>query len=296
MDAEMKREFAPKLQAPPVTARMIVCGKSADTTELARAALDACLDQLQGNTDEIASGRGTPEHIHQLRVGIRRTRTALRHLLKGEVDARIEPALVHAFRVLGKQRDIEHVVNDIDPMIRAAGGPAIDMEDAGRSHVSPASVVRAPEFESALLMLAQLSQSIDGGAHKDAKSFVSKKLNKLLEKSLADGLAFERIDSERQHRVRKRLKRLRYLAEFAAPLFASSKTEAFIEHLKPVQEALGLYNDQQTAQAWYRERAATDAGAWFAVGWLAARCERHAEQCARALREFAKVKPFWKVD
>jgi CHAD domain-containing protein len=92
------------------------------------------------------------------------------------------------------------------------------------------------------------------------------------------------------------LKRLRYLAECSAPLYASRKTEAFITALKPVQDALGLYNDEQTALAWYRERVKSDLHAGFAVGWLTARREAQAAACAKALREFAKARPFWKND
>ena len=63
-----------------------------------------------------------------------------------------------------------------------------------------------------------------------------------------------------------------------------------------MQDALGLYNDEQTALAWYRERARSDPRAGFAVGWLAARREGQAAACAQALRKFAKARPFWKDD
>ena len=38
------------------------------------------LQQVLGNSSEIAEGTGTEEHVHQLRIGLRRLRTALRQM------------------------------------------------------------------------------------------------------------------------------------------------------------------------------------------------------------------------
>ncbi len=58
----------------------------------------------------------------------------------------------------------------------------------------------------------------------------------------------------------------------------------FLRHLEPAQEALGRLNDEQVAQAQYRQLAAKHPKAWFAVGWLAARRESLLAECERALR------------
>ena len=39
-----------------------------------------CLEQVLVNASEIAAGSSDAEHVHQLRVGIRRLRTAMREL------------------------------------------------------------------------------------------------------------------------------------------------------------------------------------------------------------------------
>ena len=56
---------------------------------------------------------------------------------------------------------------------------------------------------------------------------------------MRDGRKFEKLATERQHRVRKRLKRLRYLGEFLAPLFGKDDTEAFLARLKPCRMPWG---------------------------------------------------------
>ena len=122
---------------------------------------------------------------------------------------------------------------------------------------------------------------------------VRARLQKLYSQALKDGKKFLALKEEQQHSVRKRLKRLRYLAEFVAPLFSTRKTVAFTTALKLPQEALGLYNDELMALQAYRELAVTDPRAWFGVGWLSARRNPNTAVCQQALKEFSKIKPFW---
>ena len=93
--------------------------------------------------------------------------------------------------------------------------------------------------------------------------------------------------------VRKRLKRLRYLTEFSAPLFSARRIKAFGSALHPVQDALGLYNDELIALEAYRRLARKDPQAWFGVGWLSARRTPNASVCLHELEAFARVRPFW---
>ena len=86
---------------------------------------------------------------------------------------------------------------------------------------------------------------------------------------------------------------MRYLAEFAAPLFRSGKTRAFADSLKPLQDALGGYNDELMALHAYRTLAPQQPEAWFAVGWLSARREPQALACQRAVEAFSRTRPFW---
>lgn len=52
-----------------------------------------------------------------------------------------------------------------------------------------------------------------------ARKHIGKRLNALHRKVVKGGKRFESLVPEEQHKVRKQLKRLRYLAEFVAPLF-----------------------------------------------------------------------------
>jgi len=267
--------------------------------ETAIAVIRACLDQVLGNASEIGAGSSDAEHIHQLRVGIRRLRTALRELqsLAPGTDPEWESALVDAFRALGRHRDHSYLECSVQPQLEAQGGPPLDV---GRSEdlPDPAAVVRSPAFQDTLLGLLEVTHSAglgDGGQADSRKALklLGSHLQKLHGQVSKDGRRFQQLEPAAQHRVRKRLKRLRYLAEFVAPLFPRRKGRDFIDALKPVQDALGLYNDESMALEAYRGLAQRDPAAWFGVGWLTARGAANAAQCQRELKEFAKAKPFW---
>lgn len=70
-------------------------------------AVAACLAQILPNAADLARGSTGPEHVHQLRVGLRRLRTVLREMveLNADLDRGWEPPVADVFRALGAQRD-----------------------------------------------------------------------------------------------------------------------------------------------------------------------------------------------
>lgn len=100
--------------------------------------------------------------------------------------------------------------------------------------------------------------------------------------------AFEGLDEPALHALRKRIKRQRYAVEFFAPVLKRGPREAYLERLRPAQERMGELNDLFVARARYQSMADGDAGAWFALGWLAARIEPAREQARLALRRLAR--------
>ena len=301
-----------------------------DGRSIQQAVVASCLAQMLPNASEIAAGSTDEEQIHQLRIGIRRLRTALRELVgldtsTGLFDAaEWEPPLVDAFRALGALRDREQVVKLAQPQLRAAGAPEFDPlagDDAAAHAQSPGDVVCAPAFQSVLVSLigftaatkpaeetAPTNNAEESGEEappapapmsaSDARRLLRKRLQQLHKQAVRDGQRFESLDTESQHRVRKRLKRLRYLAEFVAPLFdadgKSSAAERYLKHLRPAQDALGEFNDEAVALALYREATGRDARAWFAVGWFSARHATHAKACRKALGKIEEAPRFWK--
>ncbi|MFC5497500.1 CHAD domain-containing protein [Caenimonas terrae] len=283
---------------PVATVQPPAVGPRAGGQELVAAVLSSCLGQVLEYASEVAGGSTDAEHIHQLRVGIRRLRTALRELagLAQGIDPGWEAPLVAAFRVLGRHRDQGHLARTVEPLMEGAGGPAVAPQALQPQVPDPGAAVRAPAFQDALLGLLAFVHGGAAGAgpdHDATRKRVRKALAGLHARVLKDGRRFASLDEARQHRARKRAKRLRYLAEFAAPLFAPARSQAFADRLKPVQDALGLYNDELMALHAYRSLAATEPRAWFAAGWLSARREPNAQACQRAIQDFGRARPFW---
>ena len=257
--------------------------------------------RILGNASEVAAGNFTEEHVHQLRVGIRRLRTALRELseLAPGIGATWEAPLVAAFRQLGAYRDKDTVARAVRPQLQAAGAPTLDWHDAPDAAVDPRLAVRDAEFQAVLFQLIAFSVAAgsdrdNGAGDESVRKMVRGRLKKLHQRVLRDGKRFDALDEEAQHRVRKQLKRLRYLAEFVAPLFARQAVERFLERLRPAQDALGLHNDTAVAASLYEDAAKrADPQAWFAVGWLRARRADTAKTCRKALRKVGAAPPFW---
>lgn len=271
---------------------------------LLRAVVGHCLRQILGNASEVAEGTGGEEHIHQLRIGIRRLRTALRYmgpLEPGRLDAAWEPALVDVFQRLGRLRDQRQALQALAAELQAAGAPALDLAaSAARppAHADAADIVGIPAFQAALIGLMALTvqppSSTD--AADNAGALDARATRRVLRQSLRhlhaqvgrDARGFAALPPEQQHRLRKRLKRLRYLTESAAPAM-DGQAEPFLASLQPALAALGRLNDERVAQAVYADLAASQPAAWFAVGWLAARQNATAAACEAALAEIAEL-------
>lgn len=278
------------------------CGR-----EVAAAVVAACLDQVLANTSDVAAGCSAEENIHQLRVGLRRLRTALQELEAlaggwGDQGEAWKAALASVFRELGQHRDRDYLLGKLQGQIEAAGGPPLDWQETLGALPSTAESVRAPAFQQALLGLIGFVHAAPGegaSAPNDTpdtspKKFLRKRLAKLHKQVLVQGGQFTALPEAEQHALRKRAKRLRYLAEFAQPLFAKRKAAAYLAALKPLQDALGIYHDEVAALQVWQALSGHDPRALFGAGWLSARREVHVQACQQACDLLARqAKPFW---
>jgi triphosphatase len=275
-------------------------GRKSSGPQLLAAVFSACLEQVLPNASEIAAGFTDEELVHQLRVGLRRLRTALRELdgLAAGIDPAWEPVLTAVFRLLGEQRDLGALAPSVQRRMQADGGPALAWTVPEGQAEAVVAAVRDAAFQSALLgLVAWLHAPArdEGGLDAAAtRALLAQRLDKLMKRAVKEGKRFAALEEAAQHRVRKRFKRLRYLAEYARPLFAAAKVDAFTKALKHVQDELGEFQDEAVAAALWRERAAREPHALFGLGWLAARRGTHVARCQEACRAFAhRAQPFW---
>lgn len=283
-----------------------------------------CLRHLLLN-EPILRDRRVPEAVHQMRVALRRLRSALslfKPLVGGpEADA-VSAELKWITGELGEARDLDVFIADVLAPVAAAspGDAALAalVEDfAIRRDAAYARALEAAGSPRFTHMVLDVAAWLEAGAwltpddemararlEAPVRGLAAEILSARHAKALKKGRHFARLDAEHRHRVRIGIKKLRYATEFFESLFGAKKAKTFRKALTAVQDSLGRLNDVAVAQGLLRETAegGGDTGRAFAAGavagWHRAGVDgpkAHAlDDATAAWKDFAKVKPFWK--
>lgn len=261
------------------------------------------LQQALPNAAEIASGTAHPEHLHQLRTALRRLRSVLRVYAPLAADPAAALALEEDWRgpfgQLGQARDQDVIAQSLGPMLQQAsldaGGPFLPPLPRGPGP-TPQDVVCSAAFTGLMLRTLALCTAAPAPAAAPAllAQSVPAQIRPLWRQVRRGAAAFEQADADGRHRLRKRLKRLRDALLVAQPLLQGKAAAALQRRLGKALKRLGELNDLQVAQQRYREAAATDPAAWFAVGHLAARRQRALKPAAKALASLRKLRIGWR--
>jgi triphosphatase len=124
--------------------------------------------------------------------------------------------------------------------------------------------------------------------------FAAEVLRKRWKKLVNAGQALDEMDDTALHGLRLKAKRLRYAAEFFAPLFPEKPTSRFIRGLTVLQERLGQFNDTTVAEKLLRDLSGKPGyAAGLVLGFTAARGLRARPKIATAWTRFRRRDPFW---
>ena len=285
--------------------------------EALRAMMAAALGQALPNASALAGGVGRPEHLHQLRVGLRRLRSVMQlfAMADGADDmSRWNEALAALFRTLGVARDHDAMAATLRtelPALTAAGGPtwtpgpAAAPPDVGALLREPGAVhlqldlIGHAEGTAPQVMPATM-ETPDGKDAPDVEpldiaTVAARRLRRLHRRLSSSSARFMELDTEQQHRLRRQIKRLRYAVEATQSLWPVKACQRYLEGLKPLQDALGLCNDLHVAlsnlSAW---PAADDAQQGFMRGWLSARHQQALCLAAQALQQWPSPLRAWR--
>lgn len=284
--------------APAVKARQPQLPPRPDGATVMRAALQATLQQVVANAGIVAEGHEHAEAIHQLRVGLRRLRTVLRELsaLSPAIGPEWDTQLSATFAKLGQRRDHDVVSAAVRPLLQKASAPRLNW--SAPESVNPVVVVRDTRFQVTLISILALAHGeaalFAPLAPDAARELVAKNLDDLHRKVERDGRRFERLPLQQQHQVRKRLKRLRYLAELTTSLWPGHAVQRWLKRTSAAQEALGHHNDVAVAADAFRADAREHPQAWFAAGYLQAHLAVTARAARKALVKTLDEKRFWR--
>ena len=213
-----------------------------------------------------------PEFLHQLRVGARRLRSALRAfrpILPRKAARRVRRSLRKLSPALGRARDWDVLIGRF-----GAGGNATGHQAARRE---ARDALRSDAFHK-LLEGARALQAED--STESLAQFGAAALPRMHRKLMKAARDIGWSDAAQRHAVRIRVKRLRYGCEFFAPAFAARRAAPYIAALKELQRILGELNDIAVA----RQLIAAQADERALLRGLAA-----------AWKRFARREPFWRA-
>jgi triphosphatase len=200
------------------------------------------LEQIEPNARGVLVS-DDPEFLHQLRVGLRRLRAALRAfraILQPEQTRPLIRALRKLSPKLGAARDWDVLVARLE----AAGGSP---ELLRKTRARRATARRAARRAIVSKRFAGIGAAVRGLATADSREtlaqFGAAALARAHRKLMAQADGAEWADAAARHAVRIRVKRLRYGCEFFASAFPSRLATPHIAALKELQEILGALND-----------------------------------------------------
>ncbi|KMO17562.1 CYTH and CHAD domain-containing protein [Methylobacterium platani] len=282
----------------------------------------ACLRQMRLN-ETVLLARRDVEALHQLRVSLRRLRSAFSLFgaviedrrvpgIKAELKRLIEP-FGHARNLdvyLGKTLPRERERRPDEPGLLILERH-LETERAA-AHDAVRAVLESRAWRDFLLDLVAwiesgpwLGPDNAGAARRDgpARAFATEELERRRRQVKKRGRHLADLDPEARHRVRIAAKKLRYGAEFFAALYdgrkAAKRHKVFVEALADLQDHLGDLNDIATAHTLAAELArGAPEGAVFAAGMATADTEarsRHLLAAADTAHEaLIDVRPFWR--
>lgn len=304
----------------PRKARAVPLAPDQTAETAARAVLREAFDQIAANIAVVLAG-DDPEGPHQLRVGLRRLRSAML-LFRPVIGCAELTRLGDEARWLGREtgllRDLDVAIHDIaepeaiahpaEPGFARLGAALATRRDAARARLR--DDLAGPRSRALLLDLARFVETRGWLAPRDIGQ--TERLAAPLRGVARDALdrrwravakrarRIEDLDIEARHDLRKALKKLRYGVDFLGPVFRTKAVKAFTGRLKTLQELFGDLNDLAMAEALFTgpdAPAAADPDAQRAVGRvLGARGARADAAWAHARAEWQALKTapkFW---
>jgi inorganic triphosphatase YgiF len=303
-------------QEPPlVKARSVRLHADMSAEDALQAIAGNCLEQIQGNETGVIEG-ADPEHVHQLRVGMRRLRSLLKLYRElAPLPQQLQDEIGWLGGELGASRDWEVLATGTLADILGAGGAAQEEElpalqqaaqaIANANRARAAEAVRSVRYARLMLSLAawvhgrrwQREAMPEQKATFAAavKPFANRMLNEARRRLRKRGRHLAQADAEERHRLRIAAKRMRYATEFFGSLYAQRRVKRYVKALSALQDRLGWLNDVSVAQKLLRELAGREPaqalGAGIAAGYLMARSDRELKGLHRQWRALRHVDP-----
>jgi inorganic triphosphatase YgiF len=284
--------------------------------------LALCIDHLALN-EECVLTRTHIEGVHQMRVALRRLRSALhiyRQLLPETDYRRLNDKAKACIDVLGPARDWDVFLAEVLPPVAEwiSDEPSLSLlrEHAEKrreqAYTDAQAMIRSPDYATTLLDLGEWvhnrawrnqdlseeSSRLLGPAIDLGRDILERRHRKLIKA----GKHIKTMTVAERHKLRIAVKKQRYAAEFFADLFPAKKVKAYVRRMVALQDHLGLLNDIATAghltkglidAAHPTETAGLAYGAGLIVGWQEQELQRHEAALFKDWNNLKDQSRFW---
>jgi CHAD domain-containing protein len=266
--------------------------------------------------NQAATLDGDAEGMHQMRIAIRRLATQFnlfRPYIAPADYAAVDRQLTRFGRVFGGARDWDVFTGETLASAarkrrtrRAARKVARLARPARRSaHHAAEAVIREPRYTRFLLRVnLRLAEQrwlaeIEGDDLVAITAASGDLLDRQARKAQKAGKGIARLSPEDRHMLRKRLKKLRYSAEFLAGLYEPEAVRVYVKRIKNVLDLLGKVNDLAVAETLLAEAVGSTGKRPKLVEPLrrhwGRQCAKRLDRLPRAWRRFTTTKPFWEA-
>jgi CHAD domain-containing protein len=289
--------------------------------QAAREILRECLDQIATNV-LVVRQMDDIEGPHQLRVGLRRLRSAFSvyaPVLRSPEMKRLDAEARWLGQEVGGLRDLDVVANDMarreaeihpdEPELSALADVVLRQAEKRREQLR--KLLDVARVQAFLIDLARFVETRGWLVPQDfgqterlaapIATLASQSLDKRWKKVANRAQGLETLTVEQRHELRKELKKLRYAVEFFCPLFPAKRVGPFLKRLKKLQTVFGDLNDAATMKTMFTERnisGTEDPSIQRAIGWMIGASEARAEfgwTGAKALwRDLEQTRLFWR--
>ncbi|MCJ2090545.1 CHAD domain-containing protein [Methylobacterium sp. E-005] len=252
-----------------VKAEAIDLPEDASAGEIFRRVARACLRHMRLNETVFLEDGQPPEALHQIRVALRRLRSALSlfaPMLEGDSRAvgfadeikrvtepfgharNLDVFLGHTLPDLAKERPDEAGLDGLRERAEA---------ERARAYEVVLTTLHSPQWRSLIIDLAGWVETgawiTHPSAAEDGKDFAVRVLDKARGRLKTRGRGLKHLDPHTRHRARIAAKKLRYGAEFFSGLYHKKKAQRrqakFGDALSDLQDHLGALNDLETARS-----------------------------------------------
>ncbi len=244
-----------------------------------------CVEQIQAN-DIADQDSGDIERLHQMRVGLRRLRSAF--ALFGQVitlPAALETEFEWIAEAIGTARDWDVLASQTLATLAMTPAAGIDLDaarqaalpKAGKEHGLAVHAVASPRYTALALQLNRwllqsgwregLDQTGQQALTQPLARFARQMLQRDEKRLSKRGAHLEESDRAR-HRARIAAKKMRYDVEFFQALYDEKSSRAYLKALARLQDQLGLQNDLVVADALLLQLQQDQAQQAASIAWV----------------------------